>query len=123
MNGDGQSDSSVVPARPANKPARGEAAHTRAGAELVEERGLAEGNTESAARSGHRAGTRVPRALDRVRQFAERDKEVRFTALLHHVDVKSLRTAYLALRRQAVPGVDGVRGRPTGGTWRRTSRT
>lgn len=75
---------------------------------MVEERGLAEGNTESAARSGHRAGTRVPRALDRVRQVAERDKEVRFTALLHHVDVKSLRTAYLALRRQAVPGVDGV---------------
>jgi len=104
----GQSDSPVVPAKLANKPARGEAAHTRAGAESVEERGLAEGNTESAARSGHSAGIRAPRGLDRVRQVAERDKEVRFTALLHHVDVESLRRAYLALRRKAAPGVDGV---------------
>jgi group II intron reverse transcriptase/maturase len=104
----GQSDSPVVPAKPANKPARGEAAQTRAGAELVEERGLAEGNTQSPARSGHRAGIRVPRGLDRVRQVAERDKEVRFTALLHHVDVESLRRAFLALRHKAAPGVDGV---------------
>jgi RNA-directed DNA polymerase len=74
----------------------------------VEEKGLAKGNTERAARSGHRAGTRAPRALDRVRQVAERDKDARFTALLHHVDVESLRAAYLALRRRAAPGVDGV---------------
>jgi group II intron reverse transcriptase/maturase len=43
-----------------------------------------------------------------VREVAERDKDVRFTALLHHVDVESLRRAYLALKRQAAPGVDGV---------------
>jgi RNA-directed DNA polymerase len=104
----GQSDSPVVPAKPANKPARGEAAHTQAEAESVEGRGLAKGNTESAARSGHGAGKRAPRALDRVRQVAKRDKDVRFTALLHHVDVESLRTAFCALKRQAAPGVDGV---------------
>jgi RNA-directed DNA polymerase len=104
----GQSDSLVVPAKPANNPARGEAAHTRAGAESVEERGLAKGNTESAARSGRGAGIRAPRALDRVRQVAKRDKDVRFTALLHHVDVESLRAAYATLSRQAAPGVDGV---------------
>jgi RNA-directed DNA polymerase len=75
----------------------------------VEERGLAKGNTASAARSGHRAGTRTPRALDRVRQVAKRDKDVRFTALLHHVDVEALGTAYRRLRRQAAPGEDGVR--------------
>jgi group II intron reverse transcriptase/maturase len=77
-------------------------------AESVEGRGRAKGNTESAARSGRRAGNRVPRALDRVREVAKRDKEARFTALLHHVDVERLRAAYLALRRQAAPGVDGV---------------
>jgi group II intron reverse transcriptase/maturase len=33
---------------------------------------------------------------------------VRFTALLHHVNVESLRGAYLAIRREAAPGVDGV---------------
>jgi hypothetical protein len=102
MNGDGQSDSPVVPAKPANKAAP-------AAAESVEERGLAKGNAESAARSGHGAGTRAPGALDRVRQVAEQDKEVRFTALLHHVNVESLRAAYWRLRRQAAPGEDGVR--------------
>jgi len=101
MNGDGQSDGPVVPAKPANKIAR-------AAAESVEERGPAKGNTASAARSGRGAGIRAPRALDRVRQVAERDKDVRFTALLHHVDIESLRAAYLALKRQAAPGVDGV---------------
>src|SRR5258707_1171705 len=96
----GQSDSPVGPAKPANKAARGETARTHAAAESVEERGLAKGNTESAARSGLSAGIRVPQALDRVRQVAERDKKVRFTALLHHVDVERLRSAYQALRRQ-----------------------
>src|SRR5215469_13004214 len=109
MNGVGQSDSPVVPGRAVNKPARGEAAHTRAGAEPAEERGLAKGNTESAAPSGHGAGIRAPRALDRVRQVAERDKDVRFTALLHHVNIESLRAAYQQQSRQAAPGEDGVR--------------
>jgi group II intron reverse transcriptase/maturase len=44
-----------------------------------------------------------------VRQVAERDKEVQFTALLHHVNVESLEEAYWRLRRQAAPGEDGVR--------------
>jgi RNA-directed DNA polymerase len=101
MNGDGQSDSLVVPAKPANKVGR-------AAAEPVEGRGLAKGNTESAASPGRRAGSGAPVALDRVRQAAKRDKEARFTALLHHVDVESLRRAYWAMNREAAPGVDGV---------------
>src|SRR5262245_34444629 len=104
----GQSDSRLGPAKPAKKAAHGGAVHTQAAAEWVEERGLAKGNTESAACSGHRAGIRAPRALDRVRQVAKGDREARFTALLHHVDVESLRAAYLALKREAAPGVDGV---------------
>jgi group II intron reverse transcriptase/maturase len=39
---------------------------------------------------------------------AQTDKEARFTALLHHVDVDRLRAAYFALRPKAAPGVDGV---------------
>jgi len=105
----GQSDRPVVPARPANNPARGAAARTRAGAEPEEERGLTEGNTESATRSGHGAGRSASKPLDRVRQVARRDKEARFTALLHHVNVASLEKAYWRLRRQAAPGEDGVR--------------
>ena len=37
-----------------------------------------------------------------------RDKEARFTALLHHVDVDRLRAAYRAFNPKAAPGVDGV---------------
>ena len=43
-----------------------------------------------------------------MRQVAVGDKEARFTALLHHVDVDRLRTAYWAIRPQAAPGSDGV---------------
>jgi len=47
-------------------------------------------------------------ALERVRQAALSDKELKFTNLWHHVyDVERLREAYLALKRNAAPGVDG----------------
>jgi retron-type reverse transcriptase len=43
-----------------------------------------------------------------VREVARRDKDARFTALLHHVTLWRLRKAYLAIRPKAAPGVDGV---------------
>jgi RNA-directed DNA polymerase len=46
--------------------------------------------------------------LDRVREVARTDKDARFTALLHHVDLNRLRMAYWAIRPQAAPGIDGV---------------
>jgi group II intron reverse transcriptase/maturase len=39
---------------------------------------------------------------------ARKDEDVRFTALLGHVDLDRLRAAYLALWPKAAPGVDGV---------------
>ena len=75
---------------------------------MVEERGLAEGNADSKTRPGHSAGVSATSALDRVRRVAQKDKDVRFTALLHHVDVDRLRAAYWALKPKAAPGVDGV---------------
>ena len=77
-------------------------------AEAGEERGSAKGNTASKTRPGHRAGQGAPNALDRVRQVAVRDKEARFTALLHHVDLDRLRTAYRAINPKAAAGVDRV---------------
>jgi hypothetical protein len=77
-------------------------------AEPVEERGSTKGNTASKTRPGHSAGQDAPSALDRVRQVAVRDKEARFTALLHHVDVDRLRDAYRAINPNAAPGVDTV---------------
>ena len=99
MNEGGKSDSPVIPAKPPNKTSV---------AEVVEGRGLVEGNTAGKTRPGHRAGSGAPSALDRVRQVARQDKEARFTALLHHVDVDRLRSAYRAIRPQAAPGVDEV---------------
>jgi RNA-directed DNA polymerase len=99
MNGHGKSDSSVVPAMPPNKAAAAEAA---------EGRGLAEGNADGPTRPGHRAGPGVLSGLDRVREVARRDKDARFTALLHHVSLERLVMAYWDLSPKAAPGVDGV---------------
>jgi Retron-type reverse transcriptase len=75
---------------------------------MVEERGPAKGNTAGETRPGHSAGLSVSSELDRVRQVALKDKDVRFTALLHHVTVDRLRAAYRAISPKAAPGVDGV---------------
>jgi RNA-directed DNA polymerase len=97
----GKSDGPVVPAKPPNNTAG-------AVAEVVEERGPAKGNTASSTHPGRSAGHGAPSGLERVREVARRDKEARFTALLHHVTIERLRAAYRAIRPQAAPGVDGV---------------
>ena len=56
---------------------------------MVEGRGLPEGNTASETRPGRSAGQGVSSDLDRVRQVARKDRDVRFTALLHHVERRS----------------------------------
>src|SRR6266496_2358888 len=101
MNERGKSDRPVVPAKPPTKAAS-------AAAEAVEGRGLAEGNTPRPTRPVHSAGAGVPTGVDRVREVARTEKDARFTALLHHVDLQRLRAAYRAIRPQPAPGVDGV---------------
>src|SRR6266536_721761 len=101
MNERGKSGNLVVPAKPPNK-AGGPAA------EVVEGRGLAEGNTARSTRPGRSAGQGVPSGLGRVREVARRDKEARFTALLHHVGLDRLRAAYAAINPKAAPGIDQV---------------
>ena len=96
-----KSDDLVVPAKRPNN-ARGGAA------EAVEGRGSPKGNAASETRPGPRAGQGVSSDLGRVRRVARKDRDVRFTALLHHVDVDRLRAAYWALEPKAAPGVDGV---------------
>jgi RNA-directed DNA polymerase len=102
MNERGKSDRPVVPANLPNKTAC-------AVAEVGEGRGRAKGNTDSKTHPGPSAGTGASSALGRVREVARRDKDARFTALLHHVSLSRLRVAYWAIRPQAAPGVDGVR--------------
>jgi RNA-directed DNA polymerase len=107
MNERGKSDGPVVPANLPNKAEPGTIDRAVV-AEVGEERGPAKGNTASKTRPGHRAGQDAPSALDRVRQVARRDKEARFTALLHHVDLDRLRKAYGAISPNAAPGMDGM---------------
>ena len=91
----------VVPAKLPNN-AQGGAA------EAVEGSGSAKGNTTSETRPGPSAGENALSGLGRVRRVARTDREARFTALLHHVDVDRLRAAYWALEPKAAAGVDGV---------------
>ncbi len=49
-----------------------------------------------------------PAGLARVKEAAERSRQTRFTALLHHVDGQALKRAYRRQRKAAAPGVDGV---------------
>src|SRR5216683_1824150 len=108
MNEDGKSDGRVLPAKRPNNAGR-------PAAEAVEGRRPAEGNTDSTTRSGRSAGPGVPIGLDRVREAARRDKDARFTALLHHVTLERLHAAYRARpsRRVYIPKADG-RLRPLG---------
>ena len=79
-----------------------------AAAEAVEGRGLREGNAASETRPGPRAGQGAPSELGSRAPSGRKDKEARFTALLHHVTVDRLREAYWAMSPKAAPGVDGV---------------
>ena len=101
MNERGKSDSSAVPTSSLNKVAK-------VAAEAGEGRGLAKGNTDDPTRPGRSAGQGVTNGLDRVREAARRNKEAKFTALLHHVDLNRLWAAYVAINPKAASGVDKV---------------
>jgi RNA-directed DNA polymerase len=104
MNELEKSDPSTVAAKPANK-------NGRSDAESMEPREGAKGNTPESHTYRTQSRASVSPGLERVRERARQGKKERFTALLQHVTVDLLRTAYLKLKRDAAPGVDGT-------TWR-----
>src|SRR5438128_5061370 len=110
-NEPGKSDRPVVPAKSPNK--AGQPA-----AEGTEGSGLTKGNPQQQNASRTPSRTDAPSALQRVRQAASsKDKETRFTALLHHIyNLETLRMAYFCLKKEAAPGVDGE-------TWRHYGET
>ena len=87
-------------AKPTNKAGR-------PGAELGAKAGN-QGERGSAKHAPVASRARVTQALDRVRKAARQRKKEQFTALLHHVSVDAVRTAFYALKRKAAAGVDGV---------------
>ena len=96
-----KSDLAVVAMKPANN--AGPPA-----AEWVEPRAGTEGNADQPRTRRTQSIGSVSQGLERVRQAARQRKKQTFTALLHHVTVDALRDAFLALKRRAAPGVDGV---------------
>ena len=76
MNGPGKSDRPAVPEKSPNKA-------VQSAAEGMEGRGLAKGNLQQQNASRTPSRTDAPSALERVRQAAKKDKQLRFT--LHHI--------------------------------------
>ena len=101
MYGPEKSDPSVVAVKPANK--AGQPA-----AERAEPRDGTKGNTDQPRTRRTQSRGSVSPGLERVRNAARQRKKERFSALLHHVTVDLLRDAFMALKRRAAPGVDGV---------------
>ncbi|MBT2305363.1 group II intron reverse transcriptase/maturase [Variovorax paradoxus] len=101
MNGLEKSDSAIVAVKPANKTGK-------PAAEWAEPRAGTKGNTGQPRTRRTQSRGSVSQGLDRVRNAARQRKKEKFTALLHHVTVDLLRESFLALKRRAAPGVDGV---------------
>ena len=96
-----KSNSGTVATKPTNKAGR-------PAAEPAEPRPGTKGNADQQSTHRTQSRVRVTQALDRVREAARRRKKGQFTALLHHIDGDTLRTAFYALKRKAAPGVDGM---------------
>ena len=91
-----ESDGLIVPQKRANKVAEATAEH-------VEGSGSAKGNAREDAARRTQSREPVSIGLAGVREVARRGKEVRFTALLHHVDVDCLRPTFSSRLEQVVP--------------------
>src|SRR3982751_6456457 len=96
-----ESDHAIVPVNQPNK-------EGSPSAEVGEERAWTKENIVRCHTSPTQSGARVSQGLNGVRQAAQRNKQERFTALLHHVTVDLLRDSFYALQRKAAPGVDGM---------------
>ena len=94
-------NSGIVATKPTNKAGR-------LAKEPAEPRPGTTGNADQQSTHRTQSRVRVTQALDRVREAARRRKKGQFTALLHHIDADTLRTAFYALKRKAAPGVDGM---------------
>jgi hypothetical protein len=100
MHGREKSDPAIVAVKPANKGGQ-------PSAESMEPRVGAKGNAIEHGMRRTPGWESMSHGLDRVRQATTQRGE-RFTALLHHIDVKLLGSAYGWLRKEASAGVDGV---------------
>src|SRR5690242_7970634 len=96
-----ESDSGTVPMNHSNKSGQ-------PSAESEEGRPLIKENTHQSSTLSTQSEARVSQGLAGVRKAARERKEMKFTALLHHLTVALLRDGFYALKRKAAPGVDGI---------------
>ena len=99
-----QSDGDIVAMKAANKGAR-------APAESLEQRTPTKRNPQRTGTVRTQGRGAVTPGAERIRQFAKENPGEQLTALLHHITTETLEAAYLALKRDAAAGVDGM-------TWR-----
>ncbi len=101
MNVDGKSDESVLPSNPTNK------GGTEPPAESAEGRLSAKRNTNHSnlARTPSRKKRRS-RGLLGVRDAACKSRDLKFTALLHHINEELLTSSFYELKKNAAVGVD-----------------
>ena len=96
-----ESHSGVLPMNHSNK-------DTKTSAESGEGRPLIKENAGQPSTYPTQSGKGVSQRLAGVRKAAREHKEMKFTALLHHLTVDLLRESFYSLKRKAAPGVDGV---------------
>lgn len=89
---------------PMKRPNKGD----KSPAEAVEGRILVKGNSVETTAVRTQSRVAASSGLDAVREVARKDKEAKFTALLHHITVDVLRQSYRNLKRRAAAGIDGV---------------
>src|SRR3979409_2382832 len=99
-----KSDPAVVAVKPVN-------AVERSAAESAEPRAGAEGNASQHSTGRAQKRATVSQGLERIRQVARQRTKEKFTTLLHHISTDHLGQAFLELKEDAAPGVDGL-------TWR-----
>jgi hypothetical protein len=91
------------------KQANKEAEQQAAAAESVEGRTPTKENISQAHTPPAQDGPRVSQGLAGVREVAGARRQGKFTSLLHHLTIDLLRSSFRRLKKEAAPGVDGVR--------------
>jgi RNA-directed DNA polymerase len=101
MHADEDSDEVVVPTKRSNK-------EDLSLAEIVEGRASPKGNGSQPAAVRTLSREAASTGLAAVRRAARESRDVRFTALLHHITIDLLKQSYIALKHDAAPGIDGA---------------
>jgi RNA-directed DNA polymerase len=101
MNADGKSDGPIVPMSPTNNDG------TEPSAESAEGRGSARRNAgQSNLDRTPSRNSRRSSGLHGVRETARTSRDLKFTALLHHVNVELLTSSFYRLKKKAAVGID-----------------